>query len=245
MSDGGGSYEDMLQTDGRGFKSSPVDLDGDGQSDVDYPATSQTLVNVLFNMSLHLGADDHLFLYIIDHGGSDTLPNSFQKVFRLSVLEGLSHQEIAALLNIEPHTSSSELFRAKKMLRQSLALLLLGLLCIGLPLGWYWMHVESMDTESNVAQAAGEEGSGDSSTASDVVQSFSDASSEPFGRTVRKLHTINGQCFLTDTLALLTEEHRETERKDSVPEPQQPADIQYDDSLSGTYMVNNKYEVEE
>ena len=162
----------------------------------------------------------------------DTLPNSFQQVFRLSVLEGLSHQEIAALLNIEPHTSSSELFRAKKMLRQSLALLLLGLLCIGLPLGWYWMHVESMDTDSNVAQAAGEEGSGDSLAASDAIQRISDVSSEPFGRTVRKHYTINGQPLLTDTLALLTEEHRETERKDSVPEPQQPAAQERKEPLS-------------
>lgn len=70
----------------------------------------------------------------------DALPNSYQRVFRLSVLDGLSHQEIADLLNIEPHTSSAQLFRAKKLLRQSLAVLLLSLLCIGLPLGWLWMN---------------------------------------------------------------------------------------------------------
>lgn len=151
----------------------------------------------------------------------DTLPNSFQQVFRLSVLEGLSHQEIGALLNIEPHTSSAELFRAKKMLRQSLAFLLLGLLCIGLPLGWYWMHVESVDTSPEVVQAAGDAGSHDSQAAPPAVQSLSDAPSEGIGRTVRKGRTSNGQGLLTDTLTLLTEEHRETERKDSVPKPQQ------------------------
>lgn len=70
----------------------------------------------------------------------DALPNSYQRVFRLSVLDGLSHQEIAALLNIEPHTSSAQLFRAKKLLRQSLTVLLLSLLCISLPLGWLWMN---------------------------------------------------------------------------------------------------------
>ena len=87
----------------------------------------------------------------------EALPNSYRRVFRLSALEGLSHQEIAALLNIEPHTSSAQLFRAKKMLRQSLALLLLGLLCISLPLGWYWMTVNTDDEGSGLAQSTGTE----------------------------------------------------------------------------------------
>lgn len=47
----------------------------------------------------------------------DKLPNGYSKVFRLSVFEGLSHKEIAALLGIEPHSSSSQLVRAKRMLR--------------------------------------------------------------------------------------------------------------------------------
>jgi RNA polymerase sigma-70 factor (ECF subfamily) len=67
----------------------------------------------------------------------EALPEGCQRVFRLSVFEGLSHQEIAALLNIEPHTSSSQLFRAKKLLRQSLAVLLFALLAVVLPLGIY------------------------------------------------------------------------------------------------------------
>ena len=60
----------------------------------------------------------------------DALPEGYRRVFRLSVLEGLSHQEIAALLNIEPHSSSSQLYRAKSMLRQSLAMLLLSLVAV-------------------------------------------------------------------------------------------------------------------
>ena len=50
----------------------------------------------------------------------EQLPQSYQKVFRLSVLEGLSHQDIARILHIDPHTSSADLFRAKMMLRRSL-----------------------------------------------------------------------------------------------------------------------------
>ena len=70
----------------------------------------------------------------------EQLPNSYRRIFRLSVLEGMTHQQIAELLNIDPHTSSSQLFRAKKMLRRSLVVLLLGLLAIGVPIGlWQWM----------------------------------------------------------------------------------------------------------
>ena len=48
----------------------------------------------------------------------DRLPNGYGQVFRLSVFEGMSHKEIADLLGIEPHSSSSQLARAKKMLRK-------------------------------------------------------------------------------------------------------------------------------
>ena len=48
----------------------------------------------------------------------DRLPAGYGQVFRLSVFEGMSHKEIAAMLGIEPHSSSSQLARAKKMLRK-------------------------------------------------------------------------------------------------------------------------------
>ena len=48
----------------------------------------------------------------------DRLPEGYGKVFRLSVFEGLSHKEIAEMLGIEPHSSSSQLARAKKMMRK-------------------------------------------------------------------------------------------------------------------------------
>ena len=77
----------------------------------------------------------------------EQLPNSYRRVFRLSVLEGMTHQQIAELLNIDPHTSSAQLFRAKKMLRRSLVVLLLGLLAIGVPIGlWKWMQQPSSPT---------------------------------------------------------------------------------------------------
>ena len=48
----------------------------------------------------------------------DRLPEGYGKVFRMSVIEGLSHKEIAERLGIEPHSSSSQLARAKAMLRK-------------------------------------------------------------------------------------------------------------------------------
>ncbi len=48
----------------------------------------------------------------------ERLPEGYGQVFRLSVFDGLSHREIADMLGIEPHSSSSQLARAKKMLRK-------------------------------------------------------------------------------------------------------------------------------
>ena len=70
MSDGGDPEEDMLKADLRGFTSSPVDLDGDGLQDVDYPATEQAVNHVMVRLSRLLTTDDHLFVFIVDHGGS-------------------------------------------------------------------------------------------------------------------------------------------------------------------------------
>lgn len=46
------------------------------------------------------------------------LPDGYQKVFRLAVLEDKTHKEIAKLLGIDPHTSMSQLFHAKLMMRR-------------------------------------------------------------------------------------------------------------------------------
>lgn len=48
----------------------------------------------------------------------DKLPEGYGKIFRLAVLDGLSHKEIASLLGIAPHSSSSQLTHAKAMLRR-------------------------------------------------------------------------------------------------------------------------------
>ena len=75
------------------------------------------------------------------------LPQGYQQVFRLSVFEGMSHQEIGRLLGIAPHTSSSQLFHAKRMLqvmiRQSWVLILL---LVAIPMAvWKLLQKEEPD----------------------------------------------------------------------------------------------------
>ena len=81
----------------------------------------------------------------------DKLPDGYGKVFRLSVFDGLSHKEIAAMLGIEPHSSSSQLARAKKILRKMMqqywaAVLLLLLM----PLTIFLLKKEDTTTEKPV-----------------------------------------------------------------------------------------------
>lgn len=79
----------------------------------------------------------------------DALPEGYQRVFRMSVLEGMSHQEIANLLHIEPHSSSSQLFHAKALLRRWLRPLALLLLAVALPLGVY---ILKQDDEKEISK---------------------------------------------------------------------------------------------
>lgn len=48
----------------------------------------------------------------------DKLPQGYGKVFRMAVLDGMSHKRIGALLGIAPHSSSSQLAHAKALLRR-------------------------------------------------------------------------------------------------------------------------------
>ena len=82
----------------------------------------------------------------------ESLPEGNREVFKLSVLEGLSHKEIGELLGINPHSSSSQLFRAKKTLRAMLInYWMLFLLPILIPVYIYFVTrdktVETSDNE--------------------------------------------------------------------------------------------------
>ncbi len=86
----------------------------------------------------------------------DALPQSYRRVFRLSVLEGMNHQEIAALLGIEPHTSSAQLSRAKLLLRRWLRPMVLLLVAALLPLAWHWLRTMTPPLEGRGINVAGE-----------------------------------------------------------------------------------------
>ncbi len=51
------------------------------------------------------------------------LPSGYRVVFNMYEIEGYTHKEIAAELNISVGTSKSQLFKAKKMLQQKLKVL--------------------------------------------------------------------------------------------------------------------------
>ena len=88
----------------------------------------------------------------------DYLPKGYGKVFRMAVIEGYSHQEIAEKLGIEPHSSSSQLSRAKAMLRKILnkrgmGLIILVLACA--PLVMYLLKNKDKEDVKKVNIASG------------------------------------------------------------------------------------------
>lgn len=77
------------------------------------------------------------------------LPEGYRKIFQLSVIEGFSHKEIAAMLGIEPHSSSSQLSRAKGMLKRIMKYRMLAvilLLMVSIPLYFILSHRGKEDT---------------------------------------------------------------------------------------------------
>lgn len=83
----------------------------------------------------------------------DSLPEGYKKIFNMSVLDGLSHQEISELLDIAPHSSSSQLSRAKAMLRNILsprAMFIIVLALIVIPVYRYFTAKKKIVSENDV-----------------------------------------------------------------------------------------------
>ncbi len=62
----------------------------------------------------NMGEDDLMKLI-------NQLPEGYRMVFNLNVIEGFSHEEISAMLNIQASTSRSQLVKARKMLQHQIA----------------------------------------------------------------------------------------------------------------------------
>lgn len=99
MSDGDDPAKDMMCTTGA-FKSQPLDLDNDGVAEIKLAATKSNIKSTLNLLKNKLQEDDHLFFYVIDHGGSvDGTSSSYICLWNE---ESLYDYELAKML--EPFT---------------------------------------------------------------------------------------------------------------------------------------------
>ena len=91
----------------------------------------------------------------------DKLPSGYCNVFRMAVIDGFSHKEIAEKLGIEPHSSSSQLTRAKGLLRNMInrrMLTVISILLVSIPIYKYLFWKRSTEKEqqpvANINDAA-------------------------------------------------------------------------------------------
>lgn len=88
MSDGTDPAPDMHTTTGQ-YIDSPLDLDNNGIADVKYSATKSNVKVVIDSITPILNEDDHLLLFVTDHGGSDDeLSTSYINLWNISENEG-------------------------------------------------------------------------------------------------------------------------------------------------------------
>ncbi len=69
------------------------------------------------------------------------LPEGYREILRLSVIEGFSHKEIAGMLGIKPHSSSSQLARAKVVLKRLLDNKAIGILAVLFLIAPIWYFI--------------------------------------------------------------------------------------------------------
>ena len=108
----------------------------------------------------------------------DKLPSGYCNVFRMAVIEGFSHKEIAEKLGIEPHSSSSQLTRAKVLLRNMInkrMLAVISILLVSIPIYKYLFWKRSTEKEqqpvANINDAAKGKRSVDRVTVQPTTQS--------------------------------------------------------------------------
>ena len=92
------------------------------------------------------------------------LPKGYGKVFKMSVIQDMTHAEIADILGIAAHSSSSQLARAKKMLRKMLANYwsLIVLLLISLPFAYLFIRQPQEETNTIAHSTPSPKGKGSS-----------------------------------------------------------------------------------
>ena len=78
---------------------SPPDLDGDGDADIEYPATTQYINQVFGELAATLTASDQLFIFTTDHGGQESGWDCYLNLWNW---EELRDDQMAALVNALP-----------------------------------------------------------------------------------------------------------------------------------------------
>ena len=144
------------------------------------------------------------------------LPQGYQQVFRLSVFEGLSHQEISQMLGIAPHTSSSQLSHAKRMLRllikQSWVLILL---LIAIPTAiWQFLNKEETHQQASTIQQTVT----NNSTLTKPNPHVTDKEFAHNGQRVRTLRTKKHIDEQTDSLTEMPQVTKTEEEEKSTPD---------------------------
>ena len=173
----------------------------------------------------------------------DQLPEGYGKVFRLSVFEGMTHKEIAAEMGIEPHSSSSQLSRAKKMLRKMMQQYWMVLLLLLIPLSILLMRKgdEEVDEitiakkpidEKPVITSQEKDKRGDGCTAvatnqdkkhkkQPVIHKVRPYATIPEDTVPRQIAQITDSIVSVDTLTNITAEQKQADTTQSIHIPQQ------------------------
>lgn len=93
----------VIHTALRMLQSRTIRFSAIGEDEQDAPSVEANALD-------HLGAEELMRLI-------GALPDGYRIIFNLYVLEGYDHKEIAAMLNISPVTSRSQLLKARRLLR--------------------------------------------------------------------------------------------------------------------------------
>ena len=103
----------------------------------------------------------------------DKLPSGYRNVFRMAVIDGFSHKEIAEKLGIEPHSSSSQLTRAKGLLRNMInrrMLTVISILLVSIPIYKYLFWKRSTEKEQHPVANINDAAKGKRSVNRETVQ---------------------------------------------------------------------------
>ena len=103
----------------------------------------------------------------------DKLPSGYRNVFRMAVIDGFSHKEIAEKLGIEPHSSSSQLTRAKVLLRNMInrrMLAVISILLVSIPIYKYLFWKRGTEKEQHPVANINDAAKGKRSVDCEIVQ---------------------------------------------------------------------------